>query len=218
MDMVPLETLKLPDTGLDTRLKTLLDAPAELLLVERLLLYSLVRGLRPSRCLEIGTHFGGAAVVLSGGLDDGSGGRLICVDPKPQVPPEIWAGLSHNTTLIASPSPAALAEASALAGGRFDFAFIDGDHQREAVVQDIEGVLAVAAPGCHLVFHDAHFWKVAAGIDDCLARHAGRLFDVGMISSLATPPEVGRDGKTRIWGGLRMLRVAPTAEPTGEPR
>jgi predicted O-methyltransferase YrrM len=210
--MVQPDTLKLlPDTGLNARIQTLLDAPAELLLVERLLLYSLVRGLRPQRCLEIGTHFGGATVVLSAGLDDAGGGTLVCVDPKPLVPADVWAGLAHNTTLVPGRSPDALAQAAAVAGGPFDFAFIDGDHQREAVVEDIEAVMAVSSPGCHLVFHDANFWKVAAAIDDCVTRHAGRLFDVGLISSLATPPQVGRDGVTRFWGGLRMLRMAPSS-------
>jgi hypothetical protein len=46
--MGTLDHLKLTDPGLPGRMQQLLDAPAELLLPERLLMYSLVRGLRPA--------------------------------------------------------------------------------------------------------------------------------------------------------------------------
>ena len=45
-------------------LERVLDADAELLGVERVLLYSLVFGLRPQRVLEIGTFKGGSADVM----------------------------------------------------------------------------------------------------------------------------------------------------------
>lgn len=64
--MGTLDHLKLSDTGLPGRVLHLLDAPAELLLPERLLMYSLVRGLRPERCLEIGTHVGRVLVCGPG--------------------------------------------------------------------------------------------------------------------------------------------------------
>jgi hypothetical protein len=210
--MVDLDELKLRDARLPARLQTLLDAPAELLLPERLLLYALVRALRPSRCLEIGTHFGGSTTIIAAALDDAGTGSLVCVDPAPCVPPPIWAAIAHRATLIRGRSPDALPEAYASAGGRFDFLFIDGDHTQAGVVRDIEGVLSIAAPGAHLVFHDACHWQVAAGIDECVGRYAGTLLDVGLVSTTATAPSTNADGTTGQWGGLRMLRLSPARD------
>lgn len=205
--MGTLDHLKLTDAGLPGRVQHLLDAPAELLLPERLLIYSLVRGLRPQRCLEIGTHFGGSTSITCAALDDVGAGRLVCVDPNPLVPDAVWAGLAHRATMLRGTSPSALPEAVALAGGLFDFVFIDGDHTHAGVVRDVEGVLTVAAPGAHLLFHDSHYWEVRDAIDECVSRYAGRLLDAGTLSALSTEPIQAPDGTAAQWGGFRMLRV-----------
>jgi predicted O-methyltransferase YrrM len=202
--MVLLDQLKMADADLRDRMDRLLDAPAELLLPERILLYALVRGLRPERCLEIGSHFGGSTTIIGAALDDGGNGRLVCVDPNPLVPPAVWETVAHRATMLRGCSPAILPSAYVQAGGEFDFIFIDGDHSREGVVRDVDGVLDVAAPGAHLLFHDSHYFEVAAAIDDSLVRHAGVLVDCGMVSTMSTPE---KDGVR--WGGFRLLRVQP---------
>ncbi len=209
--MGTLDHLKLTDADLTGRVQHLLDAPAELLLPERLLMYALVRGLRPRRCLEIGTHFGGSTTITCAALDDVGAGCLVCVDPNPLVPADVWAGLAHRATMIRGTSPGALPDAVALAGGLFDFVFIDGDHTRDGVVRDVDGVLTVAAPGAHLLFHDSHYWEVREAIDACVARHPGRLVDAGTLSALATDPIQAPDGSAAQWGGFRLLRVATTS-------
>lgn len=209
--MGTLDHLKLTDPGLPGRVQHLLDAPAELLLPERLLMYSLVRGLRPQRCLEIGTHFGGSTAITCAALDDVGRGQLVCIDPHPLVPAEVWAGLAHRATMIRGTSPGVLPEAVAAAGGLFDFLFIDGDHTHAGVVRDIEGVLTVAAPGAHLLFHDSHYWEVRDAIDECVGRYPGRLVDAGTLSALATDPIAGPDGIAARWGGFRLLRAVMPA-------
>jgi predicted O-methyltransferase YrrM len=205
-----------PNDILRGRMDLLLDAPAWLLLPERLLLYSLVRGLRPQRCLEIGTFYGGSTVITAAALDDVGAGALVCVDLKPQVEPGRWATIAHRATMIVGPSPQALAEARTAAGGDFDFIFIDGDHKVEPVTRDIEGVLGVAAPGAHLLFHDANFWQVREAIDACVAKSDGRLLDCGMLSTMGTAPVVTPEGITTCMGGFRMLRIAPDASARHE--
>lgn len=207
--------LRLHDATLPDRVATLLAAPAELLLPERLLIYALVRGLAPRRCLEIGTHFGGSTTILVGALDDLGGDRkLVCVDPNPLVPTDVWATIAHRTTLLRGSSPLALDQALAEAGEPFDFVFIDGDHTREGARRDIDGVLDVAAPGAHLLLHDAHYHGVADAIADALDAHAGLLIDAGLVSSHGTPPRTRPNGVVERWGGLRLLRTAP-AGPAG---
>lgn len=205
--MGTLDHLKLTDAGLPGRVQYLLDAPAELLLPERLLMYALVRGLRPERCLEIGTHFGGSTSITCAALDDVGTGRIVCVDPNPLVPADLWATLAHRASMIRGTSPGALPEAVALAGGLFDFVFIDGDHTHAGVVRDVEAVLTVAATGAHVLFHDSHYWEVGSAIDECVARHPGRLVDAGTLSALSTDPIQAPDGSVARWGGFRLLRV-----------
>lgn len=208
--MGTLDYLKVTDPGLTDRVQHLLDAPAELLLPERLLMYSLVRGLRPRRCLEIGTHFGGSTTITCAALDDVGAGQVVCVDPNPLVPEDVWARLAHRATMLRGFSPDKLADAVAVAGGLFDFVFIDGDHTHAGVVRDVEGVLTVAAAGAHLLFHDSHYWEVRDAIDDCVMRYHGRLLDAGTLSALSTDPITAPDGSQARWGGFRLLRVATT--------
>jgi predicted O-methyltransferase YrrM len=180
--------------------------PAHMTAPERVLLYSLVLGLQPQRCLEIGTHKGGSALIIGGALDDLGGGRLVCIDPQPVVAPEHWAQVAHRATLIAGPSPDVLPQAVAAAGGQFDFALIDGDHEYPGVVRDIEGTLDVLAPTAYMLVHDANYYEVARAIDDMLAKHADKLVDCGMLSVQQTSENRIERGHPVIWGGLRMVR------------
>lgn len=177
------------------------DAPVLMLRPERILLYGLVRALRPRRILEIGTHRGGSAMIITAALDEVGAGALFCVDPEPMVAPEHQRRIAHRSTLFPGASPEILVEARAAADGPFDFVFIDGDHSRAGVLRDVEGVLPLIADGAYVLFHDAHFPEVAAAIDGELAAHPARLVDCGMLSVDRSIDEHGN-----VWGGLRLLR------------
>lgn len=176
-------------------------APAHLSGQDRMVLHALVVGLRPERVLDVGPVREGSAQVLGAALDAVGHGGLVCVDPAPELGEQAWAAVEHRGRLVAGPSPDALEEAERLAGGRFDFAFLHGEHSREGVVRDLEGALAVAVDDAHLVLHDALHATVREGIDDVLARPGGRLHDAGIV---ADQPTIDGDG--RWWGGLRLLR------------
>lgn len=168
---------------------------------ERLLLYALVAGLAPERTLEIGTFLGGSALIIAAALDDVDGGRVWCVDPEPRVDEADWRRIEHRATLIAEPSPAALATARELAGGPFEFALIDGDHSFEGVRRDIEGTLPVLADEAWILLHDCHFTPVRDAVDEAVASHSAELDDGGLVSAHSTTDENGV-----VWGGLRLLR------------
>jgi len=173
---------------------------------ERVVLYALVYGLRPDRVLEIGTFRGGSSMIISAALDDVGSGNLVCVDPVPQVAPDNWAQIEHRATMLAGPSPAILDQATAAAGGRFDFALIDGDHSYDGVIADIEGTLPLMADDAHILFHDAHYFEVAEALVETLTRHPDVLIDCGMISTEQTQDPASGGERPVIWGGLRMLR------------
>lgn len=180
------------------------EAPVLMSWSERVVLYSTIFGVRPMRSLEIGTHKGGSALIISAALDDIGVGRLICVDPAPMVAPEHWAKVAHRATLVTGGSPDVLPEAMKAAGGPFDFALIDGDHELEGVLRDIEGVLPLLADQAYLLFHDAHFGPVEEGIDRMVSKYRRHLIDCGMLSVEQTP-----DAQPGVhWGGLRMLRFS----------
>lgn len=182
-------------------------APVWMTHAERLLVYTLTFTLRPSRYLEIGTFQGGSALVVTAAMDAlGSDGRLVCVDPTPQITPEHWAKLEHRTTLLTGYSPAILPEAVAVAGGPFDFVLIDGDHSYNGVVRDAKGVMPYVANNAYLLFHDSFFPEVARGLQDFADKHADQIVDFGTLTREVTYQETENAAPAR-WGGLRLMQV-----------
>jgi predicted O-methyltransferase YrrM len=189
--------------------RQVLDVDAEMLIPERALLYSLVLALKPKRCLEIGTLRGGSASIMCRAMDDNGLGRLICVDPEPRIPDEVWTEITHRATLIVGASPGALQEARDSIGESFDFVLIDGDHSFRGALDDIEGALEHTRDGGYIVLHDCHFYDVRDAIDEALRRHPERLVDCGVVSVTENPQEGEHafvDGRRVVWGGLRLLR------------
>ncbi|MFN2503613.1 MAG: class I SAM-dependent methyltransferase [Acidimicrobiales bacterium] len=198
------------------------DAPVWMTMQERVVLYGLVAGLQPRTVLEIGTFQGGSTMIMCAALDDLGEGRIVCVDPDPRVDPQHWASIEHRATMVAAPSPEAVAEAARRAGAPFDVALIDGDHSFDGVVRDIEATLPTLADDAHLIFHDVHYFEVGDAIDRCLERHGDVLCDAGLVSAGVTPHEEESPGREVFWGGLRLLRyrragIRPVPEPVAEP-
>jgi predicted O-methyltransferase YrrM len=183
-------------------------APVWMTRAERLLLFTLAFTLRPARYLEIGTLHGGSALIVCTAMDaSGAAGKIVCLDPRPQVAPETWARLQHRAALVTGLSPDALPQAMQAAGGRFDLILIDGDHTRAGVARDANAVLDVAAKGCHVLFHDCFNPEVEAGIDAFARKHASRLVDAGPMTREITT-QAHASGATEPWGGLRLIEVA----------
>jgi predicted O-methyltransferase YrrM len=131
---------------------------------ERVVIDSLVVGLRPRRCLEIGTYRGGSALIIVAALDDVKQGSLACVDRAPVIAPEDWRAIAHRTTMYPGASLGVVTEMARGTGARFGFALIDGDHSMPDALGDIQAVLPVLQDAAHIVLHDAHNDKVAEAI------------------------------------------------------
>ena len=187
------------------RFEVVYRAPALMVMSERVVLYGLVFGLRPRRCLEIGTHRGGSALIIAAALDDLGEGTLSCVDLAPQIDPEDWRAMAHRATLFSAPSsPGVFHEMAEKAGGRFDFALIDGDHSTAGALRDINGMLGVLEDSATIVLHDAHNDEVTQAIRLAVENRESGLIDCGMIST-----EKSFDAAQGVyWGGMRMLRFS----------
>ena len=174
---------------------------------ERLLLYTLIFTLRPSRYLEIGTFKGGSALVVNAAMDAlNSQSPLICVDPKWNIAAEHWQKIEHRTTFVEGYSPQVLPKAVEVAGGKFDFALIDGDHTYKGVLRDARGMLPHLTANAYLLFHDSFFADVARGLNQFANENAHQLVDFGSLTREVTVQE--REGNGHIqWGGLRLMQL-----------
>lgn len=187
-------------------------APVSMLPSERLLLYTLVFGVRPRRYLEVGTLFGGSAAIVCAALDALElDTRMILVDPEPRVEPALWAQLQHRATLVRGYSPAALQDAANQAGGKFDFVLIDGDHSWEGTLRDLNGVLPFCLDGAYILCHDCFFPTVAQAVDDFVCQHASQVADFGPLTR-DTSAAADANGNISAehparWGGIRVLQV-----------
>ena len=182
------------------------NAPVWMSRAERLLLYTLIFTLRPSRYLEIGTFQGGSALVVNAALDAlNSQTPLICVDPEWNVAPEDWQKIEHRATFIEGYSPAILPKAEEAAGGKFDFVLIDGDHSYEGVLRDARCVLPHLAPNAYLLFHDSFFTNVARGLNQFANENANHLVDFGSLTREVTVEAHEEKGAIQ-WGGLRLMQ------------
>lgn len=180
--------------------------PAHMSRAERLLLYTLIFTFRPKRYLEIGTLHGGSALIVTAAMDAlNISSKLVCVDPKPQISAEHWQKLKHRSTILEGFSPNILPKASEIAGGLFDFVFIDGDHSYNGLMRDAKGVLPFVSHGAYLLFHDSFYSEVKQGIDDFVKQHADQVVDFGPMTREVTFVE--SEAEPVQWGGIRMLQV-----------
>ncbi len=160
------------------------DAPALMRQHERLLIYALVTGLRPDRVLEIGTDVGGTAWIMVQAMTESGHGRLVCVDPRPTAWMDVSrAAMSERAVLVQGRSPEALAACYQAAGGEFDLVLIDADHEYEAVLADIEGVLPYVRDGGRILVHDYLYPPTLHAIHAALYRHID-VSDGGILASL----------------------------------
>lgn len=189
-------------------------APALMSPQERVALYGLAFALAPERYLEIGTCWGGSAMIVSAALDDLGRGEAIGVDPTPHMTAETAEAIGPRFRLLRQPSPQALPEALRLAGGPFDLVLVDGDHSKQATTDDLEGVLPVVAPRATILVHDAYNDQVRAAIDEFLAAHPDRLRDGGMLAQ--SPNRVAIPGGTELWGGIYLIHVRHGGPESGD--
>lgn len=193
-----------------------LDAISKMLSEERLVLYSLVVGTNPQSVLEIGRSHGGSAIIIQSALEHNDcGGSLVSLDEAGQEGPHgIAPGLQEELTargvrFIQARSPEGLPRARAMATSPFDFVLIDGEHNGEQCLDDLEGCLPHLAPGAWLLFHDCWYPAVERSIAIALERHP--LHDCGILSTRQNRRFMDRSvyDKPVIWAGLRLLRFNP---------
>ena len=189
----PLE-FSLPFSGIDA----CRDDLAALAVRERLLLYALVFALAPDRVLEIGTFKGGSARIVSAALNDlGRGGRLVTIDPFPELIEIDWSSVAHNAQSVKGYFPRDFQRSSALRDLRFDLVFVDGDHSHEGLLADLRYLPRILRRDSYVLLHDASHPEVGRAIDESIAECGYR--DCGKVARITNISE------GEPYGGMRLL-------------
>ena len=110
----------------------------------------IVRTWHPQVCLETGTNRGRSTKAICDALDINASGHLTTVDMA-----DHGVGSRHERcTFVQGRSPDVLGNAVKLHG--VDFAYLDGDHNKEAVMSEVEYIKKnVSDRGCYVLFDDA---------------------------------------------------------------
>jgi predicted O-methyltransferase YrrM len=174
--------------------------PSDMCATDRLMLYALVRGLRPKLALEIGARWGGSARIIANAMEENGVGQLVGIDPEVENFRVPRHELHGRYILVKGYSPQDLPAATAKLNDRpIDFVFIDAMHIHDAVKADFLGVLPYLGDGAHVLFHDTFHQGVDQAI--CRVLHDNPLFvDCGFITR---NPEVGFPVS---YQGLRLVR------------
>ena len=193
---------RLYDIASAERVGCIYREPSDMPITDRIMLYALVRGLRPKTAVEIGVRWGGSARIITNAMEENGVGHLVGIDPVVKAFRVPERELHGRYTLIEGYSPQETPQARIMLGAPIEFAFIDGLHTFDACSKDIAGVIPFLAPGAHVLLHDTYH----QGIDQA-ARQAceanRQLVDCGFITRNA-------DAALPVCGdGLRLLRYGP---------
>lgn len=133
-----------------------------------LYLWALVKILRPSKVLELGTGIGTSAFFMMCALPAES--RLITVEIQPTPPRHLrfWDADFRLTKVVGDDLDREAYGAIDLSG--VDFIFVDSDHRRQHVERQWEAYRPLLAPGAVAAFDDIHlhsgltqFWEALQG-------------------------------------------------------
>ena len=184
------------------RLGVIYSNPSDMCIPDRIMLYALIRGLRPDRVLEIGVRWGGGARIIAAALEDSGGpGRAVGIDPAPEAFRVNPRDLFGRYELLRGYSPGPIPDAVAKIGGPLDLVIIDAMHTHDHVLADFEGALPHVAIGGHILLHDTFHIGIDLAAREVLAKHQACV-DCGFLTRF---PEI-TDAPV-AYQGLRLIRA-----------
>jgi len=183
------------------RVGVIFTEPSDMCVADRILLYALVRGLRPERVLEIGVRWGGGARIISSALEDVGAGKAVGIDPSPEQFRAKASELFGRYELVSGFSPEITEDAVKKLGGAVDLALIDAMHTHSHSLADLRGILPFMAEGGHILLHDTFHQGIDHTVSIVLSENA-HVVDCGFISR---HPEITE--APVAYQGLRLLRV-----------
>lgn len=156
---------------------------------DRRALYYLIRDKKPKSVLEVGTHIGASTLYIAKALQTNGDGHLTTVDIYDVNDPENGSWKKYNqakapienvkelscsdhVNFVASPAVDFLMQHDQ----KFDFIFLDGDHQAGAVYQEVSASLKRLNQGGVILLHDFYPEGKALFPDDTIIKGPWRAF------------------------------------------
>jgi len=117
-------------------------------------LYGLVRAVKPINAVEVGTFEGFSAINIAQALKDNGIGKLHTIDCKNYFPQEMFKNYKVQTWInqVIGFSPSALEKI--VSENNIDFAFLDGEHTGNAVLNELEVLHKYFRAESYITGHD----------------------------------------------------------------
>lgn len=137
-----------------------------------LLLFHLVREMRPAVCVELGTCVGISGAYQAAALRLNSGGRLITMEgaaPLAELATANFATLGLDNAQVVPGRFQETLDTVLVENAPVDFVFIDGHHDEQATLRYFEQIRPHLSPGAVLLFDDIAWSPGMARAWDTLA-------------------------------------------------
>ena len=145
---------------------------------DAIFLYSIIWSKRPKNVLEIGRHHGWSSTIIFGALEDIGDGHLYTVDIKDNTNDTIKSIINSRTTFITSPS-ADILSLNEINRARFEIVFIDGDHEYDPVLTDLQNTYKITTDEAWFLLHDSNMVGVQDAADMFLSQ-VNNIIDCGV--------------------------------------
>lgn len=131
---------------------------------EKMLLYWLIRELKPKVVVETGTHRGLTSLYMAAAIKDNGVGHLTTCDPNPE-----WGSASNFAKFpeLESLITFNLAQGKTLDVKNIDFFFCDGFHGKQDVLEEIDAIFPNLSTVSTVVFHDCWYGDTE-GVNEAL--------------------------------------------------
>ncbi len=131
---------------------------------EKMFLYWLIRELKPTTVIETGTHKSLTSLYMAHALYDNQKGHLTTCDPYD------W-GAQGNIGKFPDLVPFVTyrkIRGDQLEVENIDFAFIDGFHGKQDVLEELENLMPRMSANCTIVFHDCWSGGKGVGVNEAI--------------------------------------------------
>lgn len=126
---------------------------------EKLIIYSIIRAIKPSVCVETGTHKGKTALYIAQALYDNKKGHLWTAENNDRFAEESiryfsrYPELSEFITFEKIKGEDLKIKIDGISA-QIDFAFIDSFHEKEVVLAEIKALFPQLSKHAIVIFHD----------------------------------------------------------------
>lgn len=177
--------------------------------VERLLLLTILKQLRPQLSIEIGTYKGGSLQVIAE-----HSRKVFSIDLDPGIS-ETLGQRFPNVTFLSGPSKVSLRDLVRTLGSCSespDFVLVDGDHSEEGVRNDLDLLLGIRPlRPMYVLMHDSYNPDCRRGM--LSAGWAGcpfvQLVDIDFQTGRLSQEKHDTAAAGSMWGGLGLAILTP---------